>query len=83
MKGTPIIFNSSVFHLVHVPSLKFLTLNDENTENLFFSLVDFASEGSVLKFIPCLQFQKLRTNLVYSGDPIILTSIKSVCNRLP
>ena len=56
MKATPLIFGASIFHLVHVGSLKFLSLNDRNTENLYFELVDFPQEGSVLKFLPCLNF---------------------------
>jgi inositol 1,4,5-triphosphate receptor type 3 len=83
MKATPLVFVSSQFHLVHVSSLKFLSLNDDNTESLFYELVDFPSQGSVLRFIPCLQFQKLRTNVIFHGDPVILTSVKTVCNRPP
>ena len=37
----------------------------------------------MLKFSPCLQFQKLRTNVVHSGDAVVLSSTKAVCNRLP
>ena len=28
LKGQPLLFGSSVFHLVHVASLKFISLND-------------------------------------------------------
>lgn len=34
LKGTPLLFTSSTFHLVHVSSLKFLALDDENLEDL-------------------------------------------------
>jgi inositol 1,4,5-triphosphate receptor type 3 len=36
LTGVPLIFGSSTFMLVHVTSLKFLTLNDENPEDLRF-----------------------------------------------
>ena len=50
LTGTPLIFGSSQFMLVHVTSLKFFTLNDDNQEDLKFQLKDFPEEGSVLKF---------------------------------
>lgn len=56
LTGTDLIFGSSQFMLVHVTSLKFLTLNDDNPEDLKFSLSDFPDEGSILKFSPCLNF---------------------------
>jgi hypothetical protein len=34
LNGTPLIFSSSLFHLVHVASLKFVSLNDTNLEDL-------------------------------------------------
>jgi inositol 1,4,5-triphosphate receptor type 3 len=83
LTGTSLLFQSSQFHLVHVESLKFLCLNDKDPENLYFQLVDFPSEGTVLKFLPCLNYQKLRTNVIYDGDPVILSCVKAVCNRLP
>lgn len=83
LTGTPLIFGSSQFMLVHVTSLKILTLNDENPEDLRFQLKDFPEEGSVLKFTPCLNFQKLRTNIVYNQDAVYLSSVKAVCNRSP
>lgn len=36
LTGTPLIFGSSQFMLVHVTSLKFFTLNDDNQEDLKF-----------------------------------------------
>ncbi|CAD8133483.1 unnamed protein product [Paramecium octaurelia] len=83
LTGVPLIFGSSTFMLVHVTSLKFLTLNDENPEDLHFQLKDFPEEGSIMKFTPCLNFQKLRTNIVYNKDAVILSSTKVVCNRPP
>jgi len=83
LSGTALIFGSSQFMMVHVTSLKFLTLNDENPEDLKFILKDFPEEGSILKFAPCLNFQKLRTNIVYNNDAVILCSVKVVCNRPP
>lgn len=82
-KGTPLIFGSSTFHLVHVASLKFLTINDDNIEDIRFELKSFPNEGSILKFIPCLQFQKMRTNIVYSGDAAVVAAQKQICNRYP
>lgn len=32
--GTPLLFSSSLFHLLHVASLKFVSLNDHNLEDL-------------------------------------------------
>jgi len=46
-----------------------------------FELVDFPNENTVLKFIPSLNFQKLRTNVVYHGDVVCLSPSKNVCNR--
>ena len=34
LKGTPVLFSTSTFHLVHMASLKFLSLNYKNTDNL-------------------------------------------------
>ena len=34
LKGTPLLFTSSTFHLVHESSLKFLALDDDNLEDL-------------------------------------------------
>lgn len=44
-------------------------------------MVDFPNENTVLKFNPILNFQKLRTNVVYSGDVVSLSTHKLVCNR--
>jgi inositol 1,4,5-triphosphate receptor type 3 len=46
-----------------------------------FELVDFPNENTVLKFNPSLNFQKLRTNVVYHGDVVCLSANKLVCNR--
>ena len=83
LTGTPLVFSSSLFHLLHVASLKFLALNDSNLEDLQFELVDFPNENTVLRFNPCLNFQKLRTNVVYHGDVVCLSAQKQVCNRGP
>jgi len=34
LKGTPLIYNTSVFQLMHLASSKFLKLNVENEHNL-------------------------------------------------
>lgn len=81
LMGTPLVFSSSTFHLVHLPSMKFVALDDENLEGLQFKMVDFPNENTVLKFNPCLNFQKLRTNVVYHGDVVCLSAAKQVCNR--
>ncbi|CAK68868.1 unnamed protein product (macronuclear) [Paramecium tetraurelia] len=81
LAGTPLVFSSSIFHLVHVSSLKFLALDDQNLEALQFKLIDFPNSNTLLKFNPCLNFQKLRTNLVYSGDVVCISANKQVCNR--
>jgi len=76
LAGTPLVFSSSTFHLVHMSSLKFLALDDENLEDLEFKLLDFPNDNTVLKFNPCLNFQKLRTNVVYEGDVVCVSAIK-------
>ncbi|CAK81773.1 unnamed protein product (macronuclear) [Paramecium tetraurelia] len=81
LAGTPLVFSSSIFHLVHVSSLKFLALDDQNLEALQFKLIDFPNNNTLLKFNPCLNFQKLRTNQVYSGDVVCISANKQVCNR--
>ncbi|CAD8076144.1 unnamed protein product [Paramecium sonneborni] len=81
LAGTPLVFSSSIFHLVHVSSLKFLSLDDQNLEALQFKLIDFPNNNTLLKFNPCLNFQKLRTNQVYSGDVVCISANKQVCNR--
>lgn len=45
-------------------------------------MVDFPNENTVLKFNPSLNFQKLRTNVVYNGDVVFLAANKLVCNRI-
>ncbi|CAD8153241.1 unnamed protein product [Paramecium pentaurelia] len=81
LAGTPLVFSSSIFHLVHVSSLKFLALDDNNLEAIQFKLIDFPNDNTLLKFNPCLNFQKLRTNVVYSGDVVCISANKQVCNR--
>lgn len=56
LAGTPLVFSSSIFHLVHVSSLKFLALDDFNLEAIQFKLIDFPNDNTLLKFNPCLNF---------------------------
>lgn len=34
LKGTPVLFSTSVFQLVHVATMKYLSLDDSNKDNL-------------------------------------------------
>lgn len=34
LKGTPLVYNTSIFQLMHMPSCKFLQLNVENENNI-------------------------------------------------
>lgn len=56
LKGTEILFETSNFHLLHLASLKFLSIDDENPEQIKYKLDDFPSENCLFKFFPCLKF---------------------------
>ncbi len=34
LKGTPVLFGTSVFQLVHLATMKYLSLNEDNKDNL-------------------------------------------------
>lgn len=83
LKGSPVNFETSHFQLVHMATMKYLTLNIDSTDNLFFELTDYPNEHSFFKFMPTLKVQKKRNNNVYNEDIVTLSSTSSILNRNP
>ena len=83
MKGTPLCFNTSQFVLVHKVSMKYLTLDDSDPDNLIYSLEDYPKEGSFFRLNPCLKMQTQKTNVIFSNDQVYLTNLKQHVNQLP
>ncbi|EGR33561.1 MIR domain protein [Ichthyophthirius multifiliis] len=81
LNGTSVLFTSSSFHLVHVASIKFLSLTKDQSNNYIFTLEDFANQQTLFKFLPCLTIQKQRANIVMNRDTINLCNIALIHNR--
>jgi len=63
--------------------MKYLSLNDDDNDNLHFCLVDFPEERSFFRFQPSLKMQHQRNNIVYNNDQLFVCSSKSFVNQLP
>ncbi|KAL4511687.1 hypothetical protein ABPG72_012532 [Tetrahymena utriculariae] len=86
LKGTPVSFSTSSFHLVHKASLKYLSVDDTNQDNYIFKFVDFPDQNCLFKFMPCLMFQNQRqttSNAVFNKDNLYIVSSKPIHNRKP
>lgn len=55
IRGSNVFFEASTFLLIHKVSLKYLSLVDDDRDNLVFELADFPSERSFFKFAPTMK----------------------------
>jgi hypothetical protein len=83
MKGTPLCFNTSQFVLVHKTSMKYLSFDDSDADNLSFCLVDYPTENSFFKLAPCLKMQTQKSNVIYSNDQVYLINLRLRINQNP
>ncbi|KAL4447069.1 hypothetical protein ABPG74_013921 [Tetrahymena malaccensis] len=70
LNGTPVLFSTSSFHLIHLASMKFVSLTKDKSDSYIFTLTDYPNEKSLFKFLPCLSLQKQRSNIVMNKDVV-------------
>lgn len=82
-KNLPVSFNSATFVLVHKASMKYLSLLDDEQDELVYHLVDYPDQGAFFSMAPCLKMQTQRTNYLYSGDLVTLINQQVHVNSNP
>ncbi|CAD8158586.1 unnamed protein product [Paramecium pentaurelia] len=79
-----ICFASSNFMLLHINSLKFLTLYQDDNNNLFLQLTENPDECCFFNFDPSLKLQRGRSdNFVYEDEIVYIACAKKYSGKSP
>ncbi|CAD8074919.1 unnamed protein product [Paramecium sonneborni] len=82
--NSSICFASSNFMLLHINSLKFLTLYQDDNNNLFLQLTENPDECCFFNFDPSLKLQRGRSdNFVYEDEIVYIACAKKYSGKSP